>query len=293
MTKTNYISASVALLAALLAASFLVLALPKVASSQVVVTEKEIDCSGKLSNIWVNNQLGCQVDHSGNGEGGEFFGGELSSIIDADDYVSCATWIAVGSETFGIYYEELTPRSQSMGGKGTKRKPFKITTVSDVGNADVGNTGLRVTQVDSYRVTDDYYRTKVTLQNRKNSKVEAIVYRAGDCYLNMRDTFTRGKLVGSNQPACESTDQAKPEELSLIPISSGSSYFAGDQNLIWPSGTAPQPYENTIINDKDPVSGNDIDTDSGVGLSWEVSIGAGNQVSRSNYTKVTIPIPDI
>src|SRR5829696_3854308 len=97
MTNTNYISASVALLAALLAASFLVLALPKVASSQVVVTEKEIESSGKLGSIWVNNQLGCQVDHSGNGAGGEFFGGELSSIIDADDYVSCATWIAVGS----------------------------------------------------------------------------------------------------------------------------------------------------------------------------------------------------
>src|SRR5215218_4548492 len=142
MTKTNYISTSVALLAALLAASFLVLALPKVASSQVVVPEKEIDSNGKLGSIWVNNQLGCQVDHSGNGAGGEFFQGAQSSFegISTFDYVFCGTWIAVGTETYGVDYEELTPVSQSLGGKGTKRKPFKITTVSDV-----GTTGLRVT----------------------------------------------------------------------------------------------------------------------------------------------------
>ena len=281
MTKTNYISASVALLAALLAVSFLVLALPKVASSQVVVTEKEIDSNGKLGSIWVNNQLGCQVDHSGNGEGGEFFAGHLTSLEEQD----CATWIAVGSETYGIFYEELTPVSQSMGGKGTKKKPFKITTVSDV-----GTTGLRVTQVDTYRTTQDQYRTNVTIKNTTNSTIEAIVYRAGDCLLNFTDGSTRGKLVGSNTPACFSTDQAKPEELSLIPISSGSSYHAGSYVEIFDDGLNIQdPFENTIINDKDPISGNDIDTDSYVGLSWEVSIGAGNKVTRSNYTKITIP----
>src|SRR5215212_2886155 len=196
MTKTNYISASVALLAALLAASFLVLALPNVASSQVVVTEKEIDSSGKLSNIWVNNQLGCQVDHSGNGEGGEFYAGHLTSLEEQD----CATWIAVGSETYGIFYEELIPQSQSMGGKGTKRKPFKITTVSDV-----GTTGLRVTEVDSYRTSQDQYRTNVTIKNTTNSTISAILYRGGDCYLNGTDNLTKGKLVNGNQPACVST----------------------------------------------------------------------------------------
>jgi len=288
MTKTNYISASVAqlaaLLAALLAASFLVLALPKVASSQVVVTEKEIDSNGKLGSIWVNNQLGCQVDHSGNGAGGEFYGGELSSIIAADNYVSCGTWLAVDSDTFGVFYEELTPVSQSMGGKGTKKKPFKITTVSDVGNADVGNTGLRVTQVDSYRVTDDFYRTNVTIQNRTNSRISASVYRGGDCYLNLTDDFTKGKLVDGNQPACESTDIAKPEELRLIPISPGSNYYAGSQGRVWDQLDAQLPFENTIVNNT-----GDTAIDSGLGLSWEVSIGAGNKVTRSNLTKVTIP----
>src|SRR5215208_527696 len=107
MTKTNYISASVALLAALLAASLLVLVLPKVASSQVVVTEKEIDSNGKLGSIWVNNQLGCQVDHSGNGAGGEFYNGVLTTVEATDDYVTCGTWIGVlGGSTFGVEYGE-------------------------------------------------------------------------------------------------------------------------------------------------------------------------------------------
>ena len=130
----------------------------------------------------------------------------------------------------------------------------------------------------------------VTIQNTTNSSIEAILYRGGDCYLNMTDDLTKGKLVGSDTPACFSTDQAKPEEITLIPISSGSSYHAGRYQEIFDDGLDIQdPFENTIVNDKDPTSGNDIDTDSYVGLSWEVSVGAGNKVTRSNYTKITIP----
>jgi len=277
MTKTNYISASVALLAALLAASLLVLALPKVASSQVVVTEKEIDSNGKLGSIWVNNQLGCQVDHSGNGPGGEFFNGPQSSLSGIiGSYVFCGTFVAVGSETFGVTYKELTPVSQSLGGKGTKRKPFKITTVSDV-----GTTGLRVTEVDTYRTTQDQYRTNVTIKNRTNSTISATLYRVGDCYLNLADGVTKGKLVGSNQPACFSTDIAKPEELRLIPISSGSKYHVGDYDGLFTDAIdVQQPLANTL---------NETESDKYLGLSWNVTVGGGNTVTRSNLTKVTIP----
>jgi len=278
MTKTNYISASVALLAALLAASFLVLALPKVASSQLVVTEKEIDSNGKLGSIWVNNQLGCQVDHSGNGAGGEFFNGVLTTVEGTDDYVTCGTWIGVlGGATFGVEYGELTPVSQSLTGKGTKRKPFKITTVGDVGD----NTGLRVTQVDSYRTSQDQYRTTVTIKNTTNSTISAVLYRGGDCYLNLTDSFTKGKLVDGNQPACVSTDQAKPEELRLIPISSGSKYHVGDYDGLFTNAIdVQQPLANTL---------NETESDKYLGLSWNVTVGGGNTVNRSNLTKVTIP----
>ena len=152
--------------------------------------------------------------------------------------------------------------------------------------ANVGTTGLRVTQVDSYRVTQDFYRTTVTIQNRTNSRKSAILYRGGDCYLNLSDANTKGKLVGSNQPACESTDIAKPEELSLIPISSGSNYHAGDQSFFWAPLDAPEPYsyEDTVVN-----SAGDTAIDSAVGLSWNVSVRGGDKVVRSNLTKVTIP----
>ena len=278
MTKTNYISASVALLAALLAVSFLVLALPKVASSQVVVTEKEIDSNGKLGSIWVNNQLGCQVDHSGNGAGGEFYNGALTTVEATDDYVTCGTWIGLlGGATFGVEYGELTPVSQSLTGKGTKRKPFKITTVGDVGD----NTGLRVTQVDSYRTSQDQYRTTVTIKNTTNSTISATLYRGGDCYLNLTDSFTKGKLVNGNQPACVSTDQAKPEELRLIPISSGSKYHVGDYDGLFTDAIdVQQPLANTL---------NETESDKYLGLSWNVTVGGGNTVTRSNLTKVTIP----
>ena len=83
MTKTNYLSASVALLAALLAASLLALVLPDVAFPQVVdqnnkpqggtsneqvgiqqvFEEQVITSDGPLTTIAIGNELSCQVDH--------------------------------------------------------------------------------------------------------------------------------------------------------------------------------------------------------------------------------------
>jgi hypothetical protein len=302
MTKTNYLSASVALLAALLAASLLALGLPDVASPQVVdqnnkphggasdeqvgiqeaTAEKVIRSDGPLTSIWIGNDLSCQVDHEGNGEGGEFFGGDTTTLEGVSD---CGTRLAVGDTVFGLYYEDYIPVSQSdVVGLGTMRSPFKITT-----KVDVGDTGLRIIQTDSYVVGQNFYTTQVTVKNRGTSLQDVILYKWGDCYLNLRDEFTRGDVDQTrfgDAPVCESTDPALPGEISLLPRSGGSTYQAGDLDATYaaPDNVPPSPYENTCDACPDEI-------DSGLGLSWEFSIGPGVSKSKTHRTKVVIPSP--
>jgi hypothetical protein len=300
MTKTNYLSASVALLAALLAASLLALGLPDVASPQVVdqnskpqggasdeqvgiqqaTAEKVITSDGPLTTIAIGNDLSCQVDHEGNGVGGEFYGGATSTL---HPDTSCGTLLAVGDMTFGKWYEDFTPVSQSdVVGSGTVRSPFKITT-----KVDVGDTGLRIIQTDSYVVGQNFYTTQVTVKNRGTSRQDVVLYKFGDCYLNLTDEFTRGDVDQTrfgDAPVCESTDPNAPGEISLLPRSGGSTYQAGDLDATFFAPDDQVPYGNTCDLCPDEV-------DSGLGLSWELSIGPGVSKSKTLRTKVVIPSP--
>ena len=59
-----------------MAASLLaLLGLPGVALSQEATAEQVITSNGPLTSIAIGNDLSCQVDHEGNGAGGEFFNG--------------------------------------------------------------------------------------------------------------------------------------------------------------------------------------------------------------------------
>ena len=64
-----------------------------------------------------------------------------------------------------------------MTGTGTTVDPFKIVTV-----VNLGTTGLRITQTDSYVVGQESYRTDVTVANTSTLAQTAQLYRAGDCF---------------------------------------------------------------------------------------------------------------
>jgi hypothetical protein len=265
MTKTSYISALVALLATLLAASLLALGLPDVAFPQEVVdnnkpqgggvgiqqatAERVITSNGPLTSIAIGDDLSCQVDHEGNGPGGEFYQGGSP----LDPFTSCGTLLAVDDMTFGRFYEDFTPVSQSeVVGRGTQERPFKVTTV-----VDVGDTGLRITQTDSYVVGQNFYTTTITVQNRGTSRQDVVLYKYGDCFL------------------------APEVVLSLLPRSGGYKYQAGDLDATFAAFDLQEPYENTCDLCPNVV-------DSGVGLSWEFSLGRGDSKTRTLRTRVVI-----
>jgi hypothetical protein len=116
---------------------------------------------------------------------------------------------------------------------------------------------------------------------------DAVLYHYGDCYLNLTDDFTRGKVVQSSlgdAPACQSTAPNLPEQTSLLPRSGGYKYQAGAISETFGALDVQAPYENTC--DSCP---NEID--SGVGLSWELSIDPGGSKTITHKTKVVIPSP--
>jgi hypothetical protein len=164
-------------------------------------------------------------------------------------------------------------------GRGTRERPFKVTTV-----VDAGDTGLRITQTDSYVVGQDFYTTTITVKNRGTSRQDVVLYKFGDCYLNGTDGNTIGKVVQSSlgrAPACESTDPNLPEVLSLLPRSGGYTYTSGDLDAIYDAPEIQVPYGNTC----EPCR---VVIDSGVGLSWEFSIGRGDSKTTTLRTRVDI-----
>jgi hypothetical protein len=70
----------------------------------------------------------------------------------------------------------------------------------------------------------------------------------------------------------------------LVPISDGSTYHAGYYEGIYDAPDIQAPYANTCEDCPDEV-------DSGVGLSWELSIGPGVSKTKTHSTKVDIPSP--
>ena len=194
------------------------------------------------------------------------------------------TLLAVGDTTFGQFYTEFTPVSQSeVVGRGTRLRPFKVRTV-----VDAGDTGLRIYQTDSYVVGTQFYTTKVRVKNLGTSRLEDVVlYKYADCYLNGKDEDTRGKVVQSSlgdAPACQSTDPNLPEQISLLPLSGGYTYQAGAISETFGALDVQAPYQNTC--DACP---NEVD--SGMGLSWEFSIDPGGSKTFTHKTKVVIPSP--
>lgn len=303
MTKTSYISVPIALLVAVLAASLLALGLPQVASSEekkdpkkessaggqataqgefTAQAQQAITSTGPLTKLVTTDTLNCQAYHQNDGNSGEFY--------DTSDVGDCGTFLAVGGVTYGpsvvnagpqAVDTPFTPVSQSaVTGSGTQADPLKLVTV-----VDAGTTGLRLTQTDSYVTGEDEYRTDVKVENRGTSSQSAILYRAGDCYLQNSDfgfgsvDSTTGAVrcvIGVEDP---STGQTEPGEriMEWLPLTSGSSYYEAKYWEVWDKIGAKQAFNNSCFQCSAYV-------DNGAGLSWNITLSPGGQVTHSHQT---------
>jgi hypothetical protein len=158
-------------LAAGLSVALLLAVVPAAGAAQQIISSS----GGPLTHIYLNDNLGCQADHTGD-TSHEFFGGTNPG--------SCGTYLSAGGTSFGPRTTGFTPVSQTgVTGSGSSGNPFKVVTV-----VTAGTTGLGITQTDTYVVGQESYRTDITVSNSGRADVAAALYHAGDCYLQNSDT---------------------------------------------------------------------------------------------------------
>jgi uncharacterized repeat protein (TIGR01451 family) len=229
-----------------------------------------ISSSGPLTNITISPDLNCSVNHTGDAAG-EWF-----------DNTACGT-LAVDLSTNTLYGPAFIPAGGSASpltpytavnqtgptGSGTSGDPYKIVTV-----ADLGSSGLRITQTDTYVVGQESYRTDVQISNSNNSSRSVRLYAAGDCYLQSSD-FGYGRVDGS-AVACTATTDPSSRIEQLYPLTSGSHYMETFYDTMWARIGAQQPGPDTC-----DCSTNE---DNAILLSWDVSVPASGSVVVSHLT---------
>jgi uncharacterized repeat protein (TIGR01451 family) len=233
-----------------------------------------ITSAGPLTRITTTATLNCAVNHSGD-QSGEWFGG-----------TACGTLVAVGASLYGpsgipagggatgaAGYQAFTPVSQAgPTGVGTQASPYVLTTV-----VDLGASGVRLTQTDRYVVGQESYRTDLALTSRDGAAHDAIVYRAGDCYLQNSD-FGLGQVFSGNSPNCKaepgSPDPNRVE--GFFPLTGPSHYMEAGFSEVWSAVGA-----RTQLPDTCRCAEN---IDNGIGLSWPAAIAAAGTTNISSLT---------
>ncbi|HKG36968.1 MAG TPA: thrombospondin type 3 repeat-containing protein [Solirubrobacterales bacterium] len=274
------IARGTALASALLVAAML-------APSGAVAAQKVISSSGPIQQIYLNDDLACQVKYQGDADFSFF-------PSDQSDPGACGTFFKVtGGQEFG---PTTVPAGNSPGGyvpvsqtgptgNGSEANPFRVVTV-----VRLGTTGLEITQTDTYVTGRQFYRTRITIRNRSNGARSGVLYHAGDCYLQNTDNG-----YGFHDPAgkgiyCSENPNNSPAGriLGFVPQSPDSHYEERNYSEVW---------------DDISLGGNFLDLcectelqDNGAGLSWSISLPAGGVTTRSLITTFSpagnIPDPD-
>jgi len=243
------------------------------ASPASAVGGTPINSAGPLTQILLDDDTQCQVFHTGDTDA-EFYGDSDSG--------ACGTFVALGGILYGP--DDLpaggdaeprtvfTPVSQTaVSGDGSATSPFAVVTV-----VDLGTSGFRLTQTDSYVVGQEAYLTSIVLANTTGSSQSAVIYRAGDCYLQNSDDGY-GQLDGT-AVGCRATNNERIEQ--WYPLTPGSTYMEGNYDDVWAAIGTQQPFANTCLCSQNPGD----EHDNGAGLSWVPNVAAGSSATVSHFT---------
>ena len=229
-----------------------------------------ITSAGPLTSVGISTDLNCSVNHTGDSSG-EFYGG-----------TACATLVSLAGVLYGPAgipagggaspRTTYTPVSQSaITGAGTSASPFSVTTV-----VDLGATGFRLTETDTYVVGQEAYLTNVSIKNNTGAAQNVIIYRAGDCYLQDSDEGL-GQVDGAAVACKASAGSASPNRIEQwYRSTAGSHYMEDEYSTVWEQIGSQQPFADTC-----QCTSN---IDNGAGLSWSQAIAAGAATAVQQYT---------
>ena len=233
----------------------------------------DIQSAGPLTDIWVGEDLTCQVAHTGDTSYEFYSPGSTTG--------SCGTFASVNGTVFGFRESpDWTPVSQTgVTGAGTSQSPYQVTTVVQA-TADNGPTGLELTESDSYVVGNEYYRTDMTLTNQGATPLTGLrLYHAADCYLQGSDAGYG--FVDSSDGAVACTQNANDSPPALIeefaPVTGGSHFVEGQYGQVYADVYGQADLPNTCDCD--------VREDNGMGVNWDVaSLAPGQSATFSMFS---------
>jgi len=245
------------------------------ASAQAGATRPEppaITSDGVLTEVDTSPDLNCYAQYIGD-ETSAFFGD-----------TACETAVRVGSDTFtpahipagqeGIPY---TAVSQTVSGSGTAADPKVITTL-----VDLGATGMRLTQHDSYVFGEHFYTTRVTLEKVTAGAVAVSVFKAFDCYTADSDDGYGAlyvdytvECIGYN-PETQSRNRAE----RVVPITTPTAWMEGGFAEVWAAvmaGTLPKTCRCDEL------------IDNGLAVQWDGTVAPGQPFVTEHRTEFRGP----
>jgi uncharacterized repeat protein (TIGR01451 family) len=228
----------------------------------------EIRSAGPLTLVGTSPDLNCYVNHAADAVP-EFYG-----------TTACGTFVAAGGVLYGPSScpacGSASPRTSwtrvsegPVAGTGAATDPYRMTTV-------VTGGPLRVSQVDSYVVGRESYRTDATVTNEGDEELEITLYRAGDCYLQNSD-YGFGR-VDSGAPSClERAPHGGPGSRieQFAPITAGSHHYHAGYSEVWAWIGSRRPFPDTCRCT--------TYMDNGAGLSWTRTLAPGASVTLSSF----------
>jgi hypothetical protein len=270
----------------------------------------DIHSAGQLSDIYIGNDLSCQV-RSGGFSSTEFFPnaagpGDCGSFFNTGSDTAANELLgpdfqnhAGGTNTTGNFpvppgETPYTPVSQSMTGSGTAASPYRVTTVVTANDPFPGNPDLvfQLTEVDTYVVGQNFYRTDVTVKNVSSvdQNSQGAFYHVVDCQLRGSDTGFGAQQPNANTPtnaACTPNVLGNPASAleELVPIT---------PNATWRQTTVPTIWSelngSAFLDDCLACRGTAMDN--ALGLEWSVpalAAGASQTFSFSTVVMDTVP----
>ena len=260
----------------------------------------DIHSAGPLSDIYIGNDLSCQV-RSGGFSSTEFF-------PNANGPGDCGTFYNTGSDTATqellgpdfanhaggtdtSFSDEVpvTPVSQSLTGSGTAASPYAVTTVASAHDPFASNPDLifQITEVDTYVVGQSFYHSDVTVKNTSsvNQNSSGALYHAADCQLRGSNAgFGSAEppfgatVVGVACTIAPSNDQVRERLVPLTP--SGASFTETTGSTLWQSlsggGNLPAVCDSCASN-----------VDNATAIRWSVSpLAAGASQTVSFNTEI-------
>jgi hypothetical protein len=266
----------------------------------------DIHSAGPLSDIYIGNDLSCQV-RSGGFSSTEFF-------PNAAGPGDCGTFLFIntdgppeflgpdflkhagGTHTTGNFADTevpFTPVSQSISGSGTSASPYRVTTVA----TGVDDTlTLTFTEVDTYIVGSNLFQTNVTVSDTSaDTGFNGELYHAADCELRGNDNgFGEDPPPNSpNTATCTPNVLGNPpsalEQFMPITTTTGQSWEQRQIGTPGVGGLWADLNDQALLNECDSCRGTVADT--GIAIEWPIALAAGESQTFSFNTVVVDTVP--